>query len=241
MPQILVDILFVLLVLACSVLILRAVSKAWQGEKTRGRAFAITCALLVGWLGLTAGLALSGVLTPSSDHPPPNGALLVVVLITVLIVAFGPVGRRLISRIGAPKLIAFQVFRLPVELILWALAINNMGPKLLTFEGRNFDILVALTALPVAYLVARKPNKALVIVWNVAGMIILGVVLVHAVLAGPSPIQQFFEKPDSSIVATWPYVWLPALLVPLAYAGHLLSIRQALQSPSPSSPEVQIT
>lgn len=107
-----------------------------------------------------------------------------------------------------------------------------MGPKLLTFEGRNFDILVALSALPVAYVAARNPRKGLVIAWNLAGMIILGVVLVHAVLAGPSPIQQFFEKPDSSIVATWPYVWLPALLVPLAYAGHLLSIRQAFVRPA---------
>lgn len=238
-PQILVNVAFVLLVLACVLLILRAVTKAWHGEPTRGRAFAIATALLLGWLGLTAVLAFAGVLAPSTIHPPPNAALLVVVLVTVCVVTLGPIGRRLVARIDAPKLITFQMFRIPVELILWAWAVNGVGPRILTFEGRNFDILVGLTALPVAYFVARKPNKGLIVGWNIAGMIILGVVLVHAVLAGPSPIQQFFDKPDSSFVARWPYVWLPAVLVPLAYAGHLLSIRGALQTQPATAPKLQ--
>ena len=240
MLQVLVDILFILLVLLCSVLILRTVSAAWRGDTGRGRAFALAAVSLFLWLSLTAGLALSGLLEPSVDHPPPNGALLVIVLATVCVIAFGPIGRRIIQRIAAHKLIAFQVFRIPVELILWALAINGVGPEIMTFEGRNFDILVGLSALPMAILIRKNPNKSLIIGWNIAGMAILGVVLIHAVLAGPSPFQKFFVAPDTSFVATWPYVWLPGLLVPLAYAGHLLSIRHALTTSQHSSTAKQL-
>lgn len=118
MPQVLIAVCFIALVLACCLLILRAISTSWRGERTRGRAFAVASLLLIGWLGLTSGLALSGALTPSPDHPPPNGALLAVVLVTVCLIAFGPVGGRITRHVSAPKLIAFQVFRLPVELIL---------------------------------------------------------------------------------------------------------------------------
>ena len=230
MPQILVDALFTSLVLIGVVLILRAVSSAWLGKASRGRALATAAGLIFGWLALTSVLAASGVLMPSPDRPPPNGAVLAVVLIGVCVVVFGPVGRRIVAQVSPPALIAYQVFRVGVELVLWALAANNVGPTLLTFEGRNFDILVGLSAPLIAWLVWKKPNRTLVIAWNITGMLILGSVLVHAVLASPGPFQKFFVTPDSSIVATWPYVWLPGLLVPLAMAGHLLSIRQALQT-----------
>ncbi|MEZ5992921.1 MAG: hypothetical protein R3E76_11265 [Planctomycetota bacterium] len=237
MPQILVDTLFVILVGIGRILILKTVSVAWHGETSRGRAFTLAAGLIFGWLTLTSALAASGVLMPSPNHPPPNGAVLAVVLIGVCIAVFGSLGRRIAARVSPPALIAYQVFRVGVELILWALAINDVGPTLLTFEGRNFDIIVGLSAPLVALLVWKRPNKALIIGWNVAGMLILGSVLVHAVLASPGPFQKIFITPDSSIVATWPYVWLPGLLVPLAMAGHLLSIRQALQK----APEPEIT
>jgi hypothetical protein len=48
-------------------------------------------------------------------------------------------------------------------------------------------------------------------------------------MISPGPLQQIFTKPDATIVAHWPYVWLPAFLVPLAYAGHFLSIRKSVQ------------
>ena len=219
---------FLLLVFACIGLVLRAVTRAWAGQSTRGRAFATTLGGLLGWLTLTSILAGSGLLLPSPDHPPPNAALIATGLIAAAVIAFGPPGRRFTAALSPSVLVGFQTFRFFVELILWGWAEQGIGPEILTFYGHNFDICVGLTAPLIAFLVRGGNKPALVIAWNVASMIVLGVVLVTAIMISPGPLQQIFTKPDATIVARWPYVWLPAFLVPLAYTGHFLSIRQAL-------------
>jgi hypothetical protein len=42
----------------------------------------------------------------------------------------------------------------------------------------------------------------------------------------PTPFRVFMNEPSNTIVAKFPIVWLPALLVPLAYGLHFLSLRQ---------------
>ncbi|MCA8913780.1 MAG: hypothetical protein KDB90_00110 [Planctomycetes bacterium] len=245
MPQIVVDLFFVTLVLACVTLVLRAVNDAWRGHTSRGRAFAIAALTIFAWLGITTGIALSGMLTPSPDRIPPNLPVLAFTMIAMLVLTLGPVGRRMVDSLSAPKLIGFQVFRVPVELVLFMLAVNGVGPELLSFEGRNFDIITGLTAPLVAWLVWKRPNKALVIGWNVLGLALLANVLAHAVLSMPGPMQKIFVQPGPEIVAGFPYIWLPAYLVPLAAAGHVLSLRQALKPSAalvtPAKPEVAAT
>jgi hypothetical protein len=118
----------------------------------------------------------------------------------------------------------------PVELALWGLAALHLGPELLTFEGRNFDIITGATAPLVAWLVVRRPSKALIIGWNLLGLALLLNVLAHAVLAMPGPMQLIHVEPGPEIVATFPYIWLPAVLVPIALGLHILSLRQAFSA-----------
>jgi uncharacterized membrane protein len=105
-----------------------------------------------------------------------------------------------------------------------------MIPELMTFEGRNFDILTGILALPVGYLLVKRKTYApkLAVAFNVLGLLLLTNILVIAVLSMPTPIRYFMNEPANTIVTKFPIVWLPGLLVPLAYTLHILSIRQAL-------------
>ena len=102
----------------------------------------------------------------------------------------------------------------------------------MTFEGRNLDILSGITATLVAFLVYRKKlSRPLTIAWNVACLGLLANIVITAILSLPTPFRVFMNEPTNTIVAEFPIVWLPALLVPLAYGLHFLSIRQLLSGP----------
>ena len=58
--------------------------------------------------------------------------------------------------------------RLPIEIILLELYLNKMIPQLMTFEGRNFDVVLGITAPIVGYLYLKKRiSKIKLIAWNV--------------------------------------------------------------------------
>jgi hypothetical protein len=42
----------------------------------------------------------------------------------------------------------------------------------------------------------------------------------------PTPLRKFPGQPDAGILAHFPLIYLPGLLVPLAYSLHIFSIRQ---------------
>jgi hypothetical protein len=118
-----------------------------------------------------------------------------------------------------------------MELILWQLFVAGSLPVIMTFEGRNVDILVGLTAPLVAWLCfgRRKWSPRVALWWNVAGILILLNVVLHAQLAAPTPYQRIVTSPPPTLIAELPWIWLPAFLVPLAWALHALSIRQLLR------------
>ncbi|HEY0245738.1 MAG TPA: hypothetical protein VGC01_09260, partial [Mucilaginibacter sp.] len=122
-----------------------------------------------------------------------------------------------------------HTIRIVVELFLYCLFIHQLVPKLMTFEGRNFDILSGLSA-PVIFFICfvKKRNSYLLLIWNV---ICLGLVLnisVNAVLSAPTMFQQFgFDQPNKAILY-FPFVWLPGCIVPLVLFAHLAVIKQVL-------------
>jgi hypothetical protein len=131
------------------------------------------------------------------------------------------------------RLIYLQSFRILMEIILWALAVQGRAPKLMTFEGRNIDILVGLTAIPVGWMVVeRRAWPAWVAAaWNVAGILILANVVIHAQLALPTPFRAFVTEPSTAFLATFPYIWLVGFLVPFAFWVHAGSLVQLARRP----------
>ena len=126
-------------------------------------------------------------------------------------------------------LILIQSFRIVMEFILLFLFLDSIIPVQMTFEGKNFDILSGITALIVAHFVYRnKVSNNIIIAWNVFGLLLLLNIFVIAILSTPLPIRVFMNEPANTVVAYFPFVWLPGFVVPVAYTMHFLSIKKCL-------------
>jgi hypothetical protein len=194
---------------------------AVQGVRAAGVA-------LVGWLALTGVLAERGFFDDFQSMPPRMLLGVGLPLLALLALTFSRRVAPLLAALPTVWPVAAQTFRIPVEIVLWQLAVAGAIPELLSFHGRNVDILVGLTAPVVAYACfVRCAWPAWVAGWwNWAGIVILLNVVVHAQLSAPTPWQIFETDPPATFIADWPYIWLPTFLVPLAWLLHAVSLRQ---------------
>jgi hypothetical protein len=182
--------------------------------------------VLIAWLALTAWLATSGILLQFDALPPRIMLVLVPALAAVLLIGTAPKFSPFLLAVPLAWIVALQTFRLPLELVLWQLCRARVIAPLMTFEGRNFDILIGATAPVVAWLYATgRLSLRWVGWWNVLGLLLLANVVTHGLLSAPTPFQQIDAQPPTTFVARFPYVWLVALLVPLALFGHILALR----------------
>lgn len=185
-------------------------------------------AALVLWLLGQGVVALTGFYTNTQTLPPRFLLVLGPPLLATLLLVATARGRHYLTQLRPEYLTLFHVVRVPVELVLFGLSLYRAVPQIMTFEGRNWDILTGLTAPVMYYLVFRRHQlgpRALLI-WNVAGLALLVNIVGHAVLAVPSPLQQLaFEQPNVAVLY-FPFVWLPACVVPLALLAHVGAIQQ---------------
>ena len=144
--------------------------------------------------------------------------------IPFLMVTFSKTTKELLPFIPQKSLVGLQVFRVFVEIVLWLLFIQNIVPVQMSFEGRNFDVLTGISAPIAAYLLVN--NRIALFIWNICGLALLANILTIAILSLPTPLRVFMNEPANTIVVHFPFVWLPGLLVPMAYGLHFLSLRQ---------------
>jgi len=114
--------------------------------------------------------------------------------------------------------------------ILLNLSMQKLVPQLMTFEGRNFDIISGITAPLVYYFGFVKPKlgRKTLLVWNFICLALLLNIVINAVLSIPSPFQKFaFEQPNIAVLY-FPFVWLPCCVVPIVLFAHLTAIKQLL-------------
>ncbi len=185
--------------------------------------------VLATWLVLTGGAAAAGLLRV--DHGPFRVLPLVVVAIAGPLLAMrGPIGRALVAATPRAVVVAVQVFRIPVELVLWRLLVAGVVPVQMTFEGRNLDVLTGLTAIPVAIVAwgAQRRGWRLALAWHTAGIALLINIVSIAIRSVPGPLRTYAAEPANTIIGHAPFIWLPAFLVPVALLGHVVGIRQAV-------------
>ncbi len=115
----------------------------------------IVAMILLGWIVIVSILAKLGVYIDFS-LPPKIFITILVPLITTLVLAFNKKFTSFLKNIPETWLTAVQVFRVPVEIFLWLLFLDNTVPIQMTFEGLNYDILAGLTAPVVAFLYYKK-------------------------------------------------------------------------------------
>ena len=223
---------FLILTLVCMVLVLVGIRKtllkmgkpaAKANQKTM-----VIAGIMLGWLALVSLLSLSGILSDFSTFPPKIPLVILPPLVTSLILTFHPKFRNFLAHVPPQWLLYLQMFRVPVEIFLWWLFLANALPVQMSFEGRNWDVLTGLTAPLFAWLCFGngRRNNTLALLWNVFGFALLLNIVATAILSLPTPIRVFLNEPDSSFVTTFPIVFLPSVLVPLAYTLHFFSVRQ---------------
>jgi hypothetical protein len=192
------------------------------------RGVRVAAIALVGWLALTGMLADRGFFDDFQAMPPRMLLAIGLPLVTLLALAFSPRMEAFRAAVPPAWPVAAQTFRVLMEIVLWRLAAAGVVPELLSFQGRNWDILVGLSAPVVAYacFVRRAWPARVAIWWNWAGIAILLSVVVHAQLSAPTPWQLYETDPPTTFIADWPFIWLPAFLVPVAWLLHAISLRQ---------------
>lgn len=185
---------------------------------------------LVAWLALQTFLTLKGVYNSNTTAMPPRIIMLGVFppLLTIVLLFVTKAGRQVVDNLSLPALTWVHVVRIPVEIVLFWLYLHQAVPQLMTFEGRNFDILAGITAPFVAYVGVTKGrlNRPMLLTWNILCLGLLLNIVVNAALSVPSPLQQFaFDQPNVAIL-NFPYSWLPTCIVPIVLFSHLAAIRQ---------------
>jgi hypothetical protein len=123
--------------------------------------------------------------------------------------------------------------RLPVEIILFRLFLEGLVPKIMTFQGWNFDIIIGLTAISLFVLMHVfnvKISIKILILWNIIGILFLFGIVSIAILSAPLSIQQLsFDQPNKAVLL-FPYILLPAFIVPIVFLTHILSIKEFIRS-----------
>ncbi len=224
-----VGLLFVATVVAMVLLVLwgaaRAARRVGPGAV---RGVRLAGLALAGWLALTAVLADRGFFEDFYSLPPHMLLAIGPPLLGLLALTFASRVDALLAALPRSWPVGAQAFRIVVELVLWRLAVAGVAPEIMTFTGRNVDILVGLSAPVVAYFcfVRRAWPERVAVWWNVAGIVILLNVVVHAQLSAPTRFRVFETEPPTTFIGDVPYIWLPAFLVPLAWLLHAISLRQ---------------
>lgn len=184
------------------------------------------------WLLFLAVISRLNFLDKFSAMPPHMLVVILPPLIFAIVLFLSKPVLRWLHNVPLQNLIYIQTFRVAVELILWLLYRNRVIPVQMTFEGCNYDILVGLSALFTAYYFDKGyeffKNRWVLIIWNVAGLILLGNIVIVAILSTPLPFRQFMNEPANTVIFYFPFVLLPGFLVPVAYTMHLLCLKKLL-------------
>ena len=191
-----------------------------------------TLIILLSWMILQFIIGTTGFYTITEGIPPRFLLLVLPPFIFIGVLFSTTNGRLFIDGLNLRILTMLHIVRIPVELVLYGLYVYKAVPELMTFEGRNYDIVSGLTVPIIYYLgfVKKRFNTRLLLIWNFICLGLLFNIVVHAVLSAPFPFQQLaFDQPNIAVLHA-PFNGLPSCVVPLVLLSHLAAIRQLLRS-----------
>lgn len=191
----------------------------------------LSLGIVISWAIMHSIFALIGFYLDVSAIPPRILLSLLPIFIFVGILFNTQKGKVFIDSLNLEKLTLQHIVRGPVEIVLYWLFLHKAIPELMTFEGRNFDILAGITAPTVYYLafVKKSMSHKMLLSWNIICLLLLINIIVNGILASPVPFQQFaFDQPNIALIY-FPFNLLPSVVVPLVLFSHLVAIRRLLQ------------
>lgn len=178
------------------------------------------------WIAILSFLSLSPRYTFSKSLLPIFPLVTIPPALFILLLFITKRGKQFIKRLDIKTVMIVHFARILVEIGLACLAVYQLVPKSLTFEGRNFDILIGLSAPAVYYFgfVKRKLNKSTILIWNIIGLVSLVNVI------GNTVFTVLVLKQPNFALGYFPFFLLPAFIVPVILLAHLASIRQILSN-----------
>ena len=178
------------------------------------------------WMIMSGFLAIGGFYQQYQYFPPRVITFAVLPADLVILLYFIFYRANFIEKLSLKILTLLHIVRLPVELTLLWLFQFSYVPQIMTFEGRNFDVLSGLTAPIIFWIAFRggRVNRPLLIGWNFITLGLLANIVITAVLSFPSPMQVFgIEQPNVGLTY-FPFIWLPAIIVPTVFFAHLAAL-----------------
>jgi hypothetical protein len=137
--------------------------------------------------------------------------------------ALSPIGKSLSIQLPLAWIIGFQVFRLPLELVLHSWAEQGTIPMTMTWNGQNWDIVSGVVALVCAPLASRV--RAAGWLANIVGFVLLLNVARVAILSSPLPFAWGLASP-LQLGFHLPYAFIVPVCVGGALAGHIVLTRK---------------
>ena len=164
---------------------------------------------------------------------PPRMPLLVVMplMVLIILILFRKATTDFVTTTSVSWLIYIQSFRIIVEIIIWGAYNQGIIPIQTTFEGSNVDVIIGLTAVPLAYYAKRdKISPMALIIWNIAGLLILANTVRLFISAGyfPGVLGADTAMLGADFVKL-PFLLIAGMFMPLAVLIHALSIKQLLK------------
>lgn len=179
---------------------------------------------LTAWFIVVTAMAAMEVLHDQHGLGVPGLGVAVMLPIVVLSVRAlrSPSLRRGLQSIPLSMLVGVNVIRSFGVMFLLLYAAGRLPAPFAPVAGWG-DILVGLTAIPVAWLAYKKgaATHSTVMIWNTLGLVDLIAAVGLGVTSSPGPLRLIFAEPGAGIMTTLPWLLIPGFLVPLLASTHL--------------------
>jgi hypothetical protein len=198
----------------------------YKATKSRGIVLISLAVLLVQGV-----LSYSGFYTDTNTLPPRQVFILLPPLLLYIVLFATVKGRNWLANLDLRWLTLLHTIRIPVELVLLWLFQQGTLPQLMTFEGRNLDILAGMTAPILFYFVfiRQRMGARVLLIWNLICIGLVLNILINGLLSVPGIFhKQAFEQPNIAVLH-FPYTLLPAFIVPVVLLAHISAIYQLLR------------
>src|SRR5580693_6294812 len=128
----------------------------------------MTWMVLSAWLTIQAVVSLTGFYAVTSKMPPRFILTVVPPALVLLALFINRKGKKYIDSLDIRMLTILHTIRLPIEVVLFWLFLQKAVPRIMTFEGRNFDIISGLTAPLIYYFgyCSIKIGPRAILLWN---------------------------------------------------------------------------
>ena len=179
-------------------------------------------ALALSWILLQSAIALSGFYLATRSLPPHFFLAPMPAFLLIAAVFLTSRGRTFVDTMSLKWCVLLHTIRILVEINLYLLFLYKQVPAQLTFEAGNLDILAGLSA-PLIWWAFSKGHlgRRGLILWNTLALLSVLNALGRALLSAPFRFQQFaFHQPTIAIL-TFPFILLPAFVVPAVIFTHL--------------------